>query len=513
MPYLNVKERTIEAKIVYYGAGLSGKTTNLEQIKKRTVDGRCGELMTLDTDGDRTLFFDWLPFNFGKFNGCDVKMQLYTVPGQAKYAETRKRVLTSADGVVLVLDSQASALERNRETLRDLRDHLKANNLHADTVPVVLQLNKRDLPTAMDPAEMLRELDLVGTPYVEAAAAKGEGVFETLKEVSQRVLQAVREQARERAPELRAGTNSGLDGNTLYGKLTGTAEATQVATTGVVSTGAVALAANGGGPTRAPVVSAAAPAERVVTAARTQPQVAIVGGPAKPASPPAAAPSAAPGPAPSGAQLSELVVGQRNLARRLEQLESVFATQLDKAALASERRLVAQLKDQDPRPMADLTQKLSDLSKRLDQVTQHVTTLVNERMGEINTNVGKSTQSLDAAIGRVAAYQNSTSTASRDQGKRLDEIAQSIKSLSEALAEVRATSDAAEGKVRAACDTVAGRVERALEARASSEASARRDTHTSQMDMLQRMAESLGAVSTNLNAFIEESKKQKSWWR
>ena len=111
MAHLNIKERVIETKVVYYGAGLSGKTTNLEQIKRLSVGGKCGELMSVDTDGDRTLFFDWLPMQIGKFNGCDVKVQLFTVPGQAKYAETRKKVLAGADGVILVLDSQSGALE------------------------------------------------------------------------------------------------------------------------------------------------------------------------------------------------------------------------------------------------------------------------------------------------------------------------------------------------------------------------------------------------------------------
>ncbi len=216
MAYLNVKERVIEAKIVYYGAGLSGKTTNLEQVKKLSTDGKCGDMMTLDTDGDRTLFFDWLPFNLGKFNGCDVRIQLYTVPGQAKYCETRKRVLASADGIVLVLDSQSGALDKNRQTISDLREHMHANHLAWGGVPIVVQLNKRDLPTAMAPGELLAAVGLDQSPYVEAVAAKGQGVFETLREASRLVLQGVRESARTRDPSLKSGEVSGLDGKTLY---------------------------------------------------------------------------------------------------------------------------------------------------------------------------------------------------------------------------------------------------------------------------------------------------------
>ncbi|MEM6962389.1 MAG: ADP-ribosylation factor-like protein [Myxococcota bacterium] len=214
-----MKKRVLETKIVYYGAGLSGKTTNLEEIKKRSNQGRTGEMMSLNTDGDRTLFFDYLPFELGKVNGCDVKVQLYTVPGQAKYSETRKRVLAAADGVVLVLDSQAAALDRNRKTLEDLREHLAANGL-PDDLPMVVQLNKRDLPDAMEPKALLEALGLQDAIATESVAFKGQGVFETLRTVVDAVLKHIRGSVRDSKEVISAGTESGLDGETLRQELT-----------------------------------------------------------------------------------------------------------------------------------------------------------------------------------------------------------------------------------------------------------------------------------------------------
>jgi hypothetical protein len=234
MAYLNVKSRSLETKIVYYGAGLSGKTTNLEIVKKHSEEGRCGEMMSLNTAGDRTLFFDWVPFNMGKVNGCDVKMQLYTVPGQAKYAETRRRVLAGADGIVLVLDSQSSAVERNLEIMADLREQMAANHLKAENCPIVVQLNKRDLPNAMRVEDLVRELSLDRMITVEAVAATGQGVFETLREATKLVLAAVRRNAREDGASLSAGEASGLDGQTLYASLT---EGQDVASLGLVDAG------------------------------------------------------------------------------------------------------------------------------------------------------------------------------------------------------------------------------------------------------------------------------------
>ncbi len=361
MAYLNVKERVIEAKIVYYGAGLSGKTTNLEQVKRLSTDGRCGEMMTLDTDGDRTLFFDWLPFNMGKFNGCDVKMQLFTVPGQARYAETRKKVLASADGVVLVLDSQSAALESNRQILSDLREHLQANGL-AGELPIVVQLNKRDLPSAMAPAELLKEVGLEGKPYVEAVAARGEGVFETLSEASKRVLQYIRESARNRSSDIRSGTKSGLDGESLYADLTAQTHGAPAA-----ASAAPAAPATSGAPDsakdapKAPARLAAAPAaagpatpsssaaNTVVVrsngvshasngSAHATANAAPNGAGSNGAASSGAASSAA---TPSASQLGEVISALRGLARRLDAIEAQIPTAVAAAVGDLDRRLAA----------------------------------------------------------------------------------------------------------------------------------------------------------------------------
>jgi signal recognition particle receptor subunit beta len=348
MAYLNVKDRVIEAKIVYYGAGLSGKTTNLEKVKARATEGQAGEMMTLETDGDRTLFFDWLPFNVGKFNGCDVKMQLYTVPGQAKYSETRKRVLSSADGVVLVLDSQAAALTKNRECVRDLLDHLKANGLSSE-IPLVVQLNKRDLPTAMLAEELLQETGLAGKPYIEACASKGTGVFETLREVTRVVLESVRNQARTRTGDLKSGVQSGLDGKTLYAEIAGA--------NGTAGNGASASAP----PSASAPLSSGAPSSKV---AEPRPRAAAVVTATRPAPPPSAAPTSAPmsaGPksaatptsptdppgssmsAASPAQVNEIIAANRTLARRVDAIETSVVKGVERALADMERRLMARV--------------------------------------------------------------------------------------------------------------------------------------------------------------------------
>lgn len=218
MAHLNVKDRVLETKIVYYGAGLSGKTTNLEQIKALAGDGRVGELMSLNTDGDRTLFFDYLPLSIGKVGGRDVKVQLYTVPGQPQYAETRRRVLAGADGIVLVLDSDAGALDRNRQTVADLREHMRENGIAAESVRLLVQLNKRDVPNALAIEALLDAVGMNGSPHVAAVAVKGEGVMETLREATRLVLELVKEQSRA-GTEIARGATSKLDGNSTYTEL------------------------------------------------------------------------------------------------------------------------------------------------------------------------------------------------------------------------------------------------------------------------------------------------------
>src|SRR5471032_460631 len=154
MTFINYAAREINCKIVYYGPGLCGKTTNLQYIYDRTNPAAKGKLISLATETDRTLFFDFLPLDLGTVRGFKTRFHLYTVPGQVFYEASRRLILKGADGVVFVADSQAERIDANLETLDNLREHLKDHNLNFDTIPYVLQLNKRDLPNIMTPDEL-----------------------------------------------------------------------------------------------------------------------------------------------------------------------------------------------------------------------------------------------------------------------------------------------------------------------------------------------------------------------
>ena len=188
MSFINYAAREINCKIVYYGAGLGGKTTNLQVIYQKTADQQKGKMISLATETERTLFFDFLPLDLGSVRGFKTRIHLYTVPGQVFYEASRKLILKGADGVVFVADSQEERLDANLETLDNLREHLEEHKLNFQTIPYVLQLNKRDLPGAL-PAEALAEqLRVKGEPVTEAVAVTGQGVFETLREVAKLVL-------------------------------------------------------------------------------------------------------------------------------------------------------------------------------------------------------------------------------------------------------------------------------------------------------------------------------------
>jgi signal recognition particle receptor subunit beta len=190
--FLNYTSMQFTAKIVYYGPGLCGKTTNLQWIHDRTAPSSRGQMVSLETEGDRTLFFDLLPLDVGIIGGMKVGLQLYTVPGQVFYNATRRLVLKGVDGVVFVADSQAPALEPNEEALANLKQNLDELNLSAPDVPIVYQYNKRDLRNIV-PVERLEEvLNPGGAPSFEAAAIAGVGVFETLKEISRLTLDSIR---------------------------------------------------------------------------------------------------------------------------------------------------------------------------------------------------------------------------------------------------------------------------------------------------------------------------------
>src|ERR1700751_4072248 len=188
MTFINYAAREINCKIVYYGPGLCGNTTNLQYIYDRTNPSAKGKLISLATETDRTLFFDFLPLDLGTVRGFKTRFHLYTAPGQVFYEASRKLILKGADGVVFVADSQEERLDANFETMENLQEHLKEHNLNFDTIPYVLQLNKRDLPNAMTVDELKKQLQKKGEPVLEGVAIKGIGVFETLKEVAKLVL-------------------------------------------------------------------------------------------------------------------------------------------------------------------------------------------------------------------------------------------------------------------------------------------------------------------------------------
>ncbi|MCU0558858.1 MAG: GTPase domain-containing protein [Desulfobacterales bacterium] len=199
MAVVNLKKRQIECKIVYYGPGRCGKTTNLEYIHKTFTRHVKGEMISIDTEGDRTLFFDFLPLELGKLKGCDVRVQLYTVPGQVRYASTRKLVLRGADGIIFVADSLEVRREQNMLALKDLQQNLKEYNLSIFKIPLVMQFNKRDLAEAhialMPLEQMQQELNRqLKVPAFPAAALKGIGVGKTLQECLRLVLRTLQQE-------------------------------------------------------------------------------------------------------------------------------------------------------------------------------------------------------------------------------------------------------------------------------------------------------------------------------
>jgi len=189
MVQINFAAREINCKIVYYGPGRSGKTTNLEQIHATSPKKCVGEMVSIATETDRTLFFDFLPLDIGKVAGMQVRFQLYTVPGQVYYNATRKLVLQGVDGVVFVADSQRAMFEENVESLQNLFDNLRENGYDPDTIPLVMQWNKQDLPDLTPIEELEAKLNPKGLPSNGAVAIHGKGVFESLKKIAYLVLE------------------------------------------------------------------------------------------------------------------------------------------------------------------------------------------------------------------------------------------------------------------------------------------------------------------------------------
>ncbi len=201
MALFNYAAKEIVLKIVYYGPGLSGKTTNLEVLHRSLSPDRVGKLISLSTEADRTLFFDFLPVELGKINDFNLRFQLYTVPGQVRYNSTRRLVLKGADAVVFVADSQRIMREQNLEGLQDMRENLIANNIDPDEIPIVFQYNKRDLKDILSVQELNEDLNKRWHPYIEAIAIHGIGVKETFKAVTRLLLKSLREKYKMEIPE------------------------------------------------------------------------------------------------------------------------------------------------------------------------------------------------------------------------------------------------------------------------------------------------------------------------
>jgi signal recognition particle receptor subunit beta len=188
MTFINYAAREINCKIVYYGPGLCGKTTNLQWIYDKTNPQAKGKLISLATETDRTLFFDFLPLDLGQVRGFKTRFHLYTVPGQVFYDASRKLILKGVDGVIFVADSQEARMEANLESLENLDKNLKEQGYDLREIPYALQFNKRDLPSALPMDVMYEKLNMKGEPTFEAVAMNGTGVFDTLKSVAKLVL-------------------------------------------------------------------------------------------------------------------------------------------------------------------------------------------------------------------------------------------------------------------------------------------------------------------------------------
>jgi len=195
LTFINYVAREINCKIVYYGPGLGGKTTNLQYIYEMTSPENKGKMISLATETERTLFFDFLPIDLGQIRGFRTRFHLYTVPGQVFYDASRKLILKGVDGVVFVADSQEERLDANLESISNLGENLKEQGFDLSRIPYVLQLNKRDLPGAMPVDELTRLLLVKGEPVFEAVATKGIGVPESLKAVARQVLVELRKSA------------------------------------------------------------------------------------------------------------------------------------------------------------------------------------------------------------------------------------------------------------------------------------------------------------------------------
>ena len=191
MSMINYASREINCKIVYYGTGLGGKTTNLEYIYSRVNPDTKGKMISLATETERTLFFDFLPIDLGEIRGFKTRFHLYTVPGQVYYNASRRLILKGVDGLVFVADSQATRAEANIESMHNLYDNLETYGYDLQTIPFAIQYNKRDMPNVLSMEELRAQINPMGVPDFEGVAIEGKGVFETLSRVSKLVVKSL----------------------------------------------------------------------------------------------------------------------------------------------------------------------------------------------------------------------------------------------------------------------------------------------------------------------------------
>ncbi len=287
MVQINFALKEVNCKIVYYGPGLSGKTTNLEVVHSKAPTTHVGELTSIATEGDRTLFFDFLPLSLGQVAGMNTKFQIYTVPGQVYYNSTRKLVLQGADGIVFVADSRRSKMDENLESMGNLEENLREYGMDLRTTALVIQYNKRDLPDVLSVEELQKALNKSDAPYFEAVAVSGEGVFPTLKKLSSMVLESLNRQQSSTAVRKSARDSGGARETVAVGAGRGAAAAGQ-----------------GGGAAKGGAGRAAPPAARKGAVAAEQVEERVTGSPGvkpiqrrSPAAPYASAAGAAPAPA------------------------------------------------------------------------------------------------------------------------------------------------------------------------------------------------------------------------
>lgn len=208
MASISYAKHEISVKIVYYGPGMSGKTANLQAIYKNVLPESRSELISLSTEGERTLFFDFLPLDLGKINGLNIKLQLYTVPGQVYYNATRKLVLRGADGIVFVADSAPDKIDENLESLNNLDENLLLYKCKREELPMIMQYNKRDLPNALSIDEMHQRINHYKLPWTEAVANKGIGVFDSLKLICKIVIDDLSKKYLQNGPRLRGSSGA-----------------------------------------------------------------------------------------------------------------------------------------------------------------------------------------------------------------------------------------------------------------------------------------------------------------